>query len=158
MLFTDTLLTKLGQSLHDAQALNAEVFRNGQLTSLAVDFSTLTIGTYRYAFTIPENWQPHDQVSVHFTYRLADFNATTSKTRLGSVSALRARDPSLTVANDVANAVITATKSELAALTAEIASQSNGHATYSQPAQPIGKLKRLRATGRIAKISGAKTV
>lgn len=155
----DTLITKLGQSLHNAQALAGVVYRNGLRTSLAVDFSTLDTGTYRYAFTIPENWLQNDVVSVHFTYSLADFNATTSKNRLGSVASLRARDPSITVADDVANAVITATRDKLTALAAEIASQQQTTTPHrSLPAQPVGKLKRLCGVGRIAKLTGAKTI
>lgn len=159
MQFTDTLITKLGQQLFNAQALAATVFRNGQPTSLAVAFTPVATGTYRYSFSLPDDWQGNDHVSVHFTYRLADFNATTSKIRLGAVASIRAANPALTLADDIAEQIVTANKAQLIRLAAEIAAQQQSRIDDRKlPAQPVGKIKRLRVTARIAKITGATAV
>lgn len=160
--FTDTLLTKLGQQLHNAQELSAVVFRNGIETSLLVGITQLNTGSYQFSVPVLADWLPADIVSVHFTYRINDFKPTVTKVTLGSVLTLRASDVPAQIAQDVANQaavlLVESTRQELRALAAEIAANQSTTQEVSFPAIPKAGFKSLSAIGSIAKISGATNV
>lgn len=157
--FTDTLLTKLGQTLHNAQSLTAVLYRNGIETSLSVGITQLNTGAYSYTVPVLDDWLSTDNVSVHFTYTINDFTPITTKVYLGSVLSLRATDLPDQIAQDVANQaaslLIAATSEELQALAAEIAAGHGAVTPEPSSANPEGSLKKITGSGNIATISGA---
>lgn len=151
LLFTDTLLTKLGEQLHDAQTLSAVVYRNGLETALSVSTDRLSTGIYSYTVPVPDDWLLTDSVSVHFTFSVNDFNPVTTKIRIGSVQSLRTPDLSDDIANQAANLVI----SELQALVSEVAAAQSSGQSQNNTSQT---LTTLCNSGGMATISGTVSI
>ncbi len=158
MIFRDTLLTKLGQLLLNVHQLTGTVYRNGVLTTLAVDIENLNTGVYSYSFELPSDWLAPDQVSVHFEYVMNNFPPVTTKIRLGTVSDVAAIIASPEVSTQISASLVEATQEELHKLATEIAANSLAALAEMAPETRASVAKKLTASGHIAKITGVKTL